>query len=134
MPPNTDRLIGPWRLRIAMLTGAHVVGTLNVVSVLAMAPVIQRVLDLSATEFGFVMTAYYCGQATWSLPAGAFVDRIGVGRALIGAMAGIAVGASKGLHVRSAVWLPTAASIIQRPCRLDSAELSARLSGLWMSK
>jgi ACS family hexuronate transporter-like MFS transporter len=94
MPPNTDRLIGPWRLRIAMLTGAHVVGTLNVVSVLAMAPVIQRVLDLSATEFGFVMTAYYCGQATWSLPAGALVDRAGVGGILMMAMAGIAIGTS----------------------------------------
>ena len=94
MPPNTDRLIGPWRLRIAMLTGAHVVGTVNVVSVLAMAPVIQRVLDLSATEFGFVMTSYYCGQATWSLPAGALVDRAGVGGISMMAMAGIAIGTS----------------------------------------
>ena len=58
-----------------MLMGAHVVGTVNVVSVLAMAPVIQQALDLSATEVGLLMTAYYSGQATWSLPAGAFVDR-----------------------------------------------------------
>ena len=94
MPSNTDRLNGPWRLRISMLMGAHVVGTVNVVSVLAMAPVIQRALDLSATEFGFVMTAYYCGQATWSLPAGAFVDRAGVGGVLMMAMAGIAIGTS----------------------------------------
>ena len=94
MPSNTDRLIGPWRLRIVMLTGAHLVGTVNVVSVLAMAPVIQRVLDLSAMEFGFVMTAYYCGQATWSLPAGALVDRAGVGGILMMAMAGIAIGTS----------------------------------------
>jgi ACS family hexuronate transporter-like MFS transporter len=77
-----------------MLMGAHVVGTINVVSVLAMAPVIQRALDLSATEFGFAVTAYYCGQATWSLPAGAFVDRSGVGRILMMAMAGIAIGTS----------------------------------------
>ena len=91
---SETRLEGPWRFRIAMLMGAHVIGTINVVSVLAMAPVIQRALDLSATEVGLLMTAYYCGQAIWSLPAGAFVDRIGVGRALIGAMAGIAVGTS----------------------------------------
>ena len=77
-----------------MLMGAHVVGTINVVSVLAMAPVIQRELSLTATEVGLVMTAYYCGQAIYSLPAGAFVDRIGVGRILIGAMVGIAVGTS----------------------------------------
>jgi len=89
---DENRLEGPWRLRIAMLMGAHVVGTINVVSVLAMAPVIQRELDLTATEVGLVMTAYYCGQAIWSLPAGAFVDRIGVGRSLIGAMIGIAFG------------------------------------------
>jgi ACS family hexuronate transporter-like MFS transporter len=87
-------LEGPWRLRIAMLMGAHVVGTINVVSVLAMAPVIQHELTLTATDVGLVMTAYYCGQAIWSLPAGAFVDRIGVGRILIGAMVGIAVGTS----------------------------------------
>ena len=101
--PSEGRLSGPWRLRISMLMGAHVVGTVNVVSVLAMAPVIQRALDLSATEFGFVMTAYYCGQATWSLPAGAFVDRVGVGRILMMAMAGIAVGTTV---VATAVNLP----------------------------
>jgi ACS family hexuronate transporter-like MFS transporter len=89
---DENQLEGPWRLRIAMLMGAHVVGTINVVSVLAMAPVIQRQLDLTATEVGLVMTAYYCGQAICSLPAGAFVDRIGVGRTLIGAMIGIALG------------------------------------------
>lgn len=91
---SEDRLAGPWRLRIAMLMGAHIVGTINVVSVLAMAPIIQRDLSLSATEVGLLMTAYYCGQAIWSLPAGAFVDRAGVGRVLIGAMIGISIGTS----------------------------------------
>ena len=91
---SETRLEGPWRFRIAMLMGAHVIGTINVVSVLAMAPVIQRALDLSTTEVGLLMTAYYCGQAIWSLPAGAFVDRMGVGRVLVVAMAGIAVGTS----------------------------------------
>lgn len=91
---SEPRLEGPWRFRIAILMSAHLIGTINVVSVLAMAPVIQRAIDLSATEVGLLMTAYYCGQAIWSLPAGAFVDRIGVGRALVGAMAGIAVGTS----------------------------------------
>lgn len=87
-----DALTGPWRLRIAILMGAHVVGTINVVSVLAMAPIIQLALQLSATEVGLLVTAYYCGQATWSLPAGAFVDRAGVGRVLMMAMVGVAIG------------------------------------------
>ena len=60
-------------MRIGMLMCAHVVGTVNVVSVLAMAPVIQRELGLSATHVGFLMAGYYSGQAIWSLPAGAFV-------------------------------------------------------------
>ena len=77
-----------------MLMGAHVVGTVNVVSVLAMALVIQQALDLSATEVGLLMTAYYSEQATWSLPAGASVDRAGVGRILMLAMVGIAVDTS----------------------------------------
>ena len=70
-----------------MLMGAHVVGTVNVVSVLAMALMIQQALGLSATEVGLLMTAYYSGQATSSLPAGASVDRAGVGRILMMAMA-----------------------------------------------
>lgn len=90
--PPEDRLQGPWRQRIAILMGAHLVGTVNVVSVLAMAPVIQTTLGLSATEVGLLVTAYYTGQAVWSLPAGGLVDRIGVGRILVGAMGGIAVG------------------------------------------
>ena len=81
-------------MRIGMLMCAHVVGTVNVVSVLAMAPVIQRELGLSATHVGFLMAGYYSGQAIWSLPAGAFVDRIGVGLSLVGAMVGISIGTS----------------------------------------
>ena len=66
-----------WKLGI--ITLAHVVGTVNIVSVLAMAPVIQRDLDLSVTQFGLLVTAYNGAQAAGALPAGGLVDRLGVG-------------------------------------------------------
>ena len=72
----------PWLTRLPILVGAHTVGTANIVSVLAMAPVISVELDLSATEFGLFVTAYYTAQAMGSLPAGAMTDRYGIGRSL----------------------------------------------------
>jgi len=77
-----------WRLGI--ITFAHVVGTANFVSVLAMAPVIQRDLALSVTQFGLLVTAYNGGQAAGALPAGGIVDRIGVGWTLVMALAVLA--------------------------------------------
>jgi len=69
----------PWTFRLTLLVMAHMAGTVNIVSVLAMAPVISNDLHLSATEFGLFVTAYYGAQAFWSIPAGALVDRFGVG-------------------------------------------------------
>lgn len=65
------------------MTIAHVVGTLNSVSVMAMAPVIQPALDLSVAQIGFLVTGYYTAQTLCALPAGALVDRLGVGRVLM---------------------------------------------------
>ena len=73
----------PWTSRLGLLVLTHVAGTVSFVSVLAMAPVITRDLGLNAAEFGFFITAYYGAQALCSMPAGALVDRIGVGRALV---------------------------------------------------
>jgi len=75
----------PWLRRLPILVTSHVVGTANIVSVLAMAPVISKELDLSATQFGLFVTAYYGAQAFGSLPAGGLTDRFGIGRTLIGA-------------------------------------------------
>jgi len=72
----------PWLTRLPVLVAAHTVGTANVVSVLAMAPVISAEMDLSATQFGLFVTAYYCAQSMGSLPAGAMTDRFGIGRSL----------------------------------------------------
>lgn len=79
MADVTDR-IAP---RLCLLVSSHVVGTLNIVTVLTIAPVIREDLSLSATQFGFFVTAYYAAQAFWSIPAGSFVDRYGVGRTLV---------------------------------------------------
>lgn len=82
MPPQPDGE-NPWTSRLGLLVLTHVVGTANIFSVLAMAPVITRELGIGAAEFGFFVTAYYGAQAVCALPAGGLVDRLGVGRALV---------------------------------------------------
>ncbi len=72
-----------WGARIGILTLAHVAGTVPIVSVMAMAPVIQRDLGLSVTEVGLLVSGYYLAQTVGAVPAGGLVDRIGVGRALL---------------------------------------------------
>ena len=83
----------PWTSRLSLLVLTHVSGTISIVSVLAMAPVMTRDLSLSAAEFGFFITAYYGAQAVCSIPAGGLVDRIGVGWALVVCHAVMAAGA-----------------------------------------
>lgn len=61
---------------------SHVLGTLNIMSILAMAPVIQRDLDLSVAQFGLLMTAYNGTQALVVLGVGNIIDRLGVGWSL----------------------------------------------------
>jgi len=73
----------PWTSRLGLLVLTHVAGTISIVSVLAMAPVVTRDLGLSAAEFGFFVTAYYGAQAVCSIPAGGLVDRAGVGGSLV---------------------------------------------------
>lgn len=53
------------------------------VSVMAMAPVIQRDLNLSVTQVGLLVTAYYGAQTVGAFPAGGLVDRLGVGWSLV---------------------------------------------------
>jgi ACS family hexuronate transporter-like MFS transporter len=76
-------LTNPWTTRLSILTLVHVVGTLHMVSVMAMAPVIQRDLDLSVTQVGLLVSAYYGAQTIGAMPAGGMVDRLGVGWALV---------------------------------------------------
>ncbi len=78
-----DVAAGSWRTRIALLTATHVVGTLPSVSVLAMSPVIRDELALSTAQIGLFMSAYYGAQMLCVFAAGAFSDRVGIGRALV---------------------------------------------------
>ena len=81
-----------WATRIGLLTSAHVFGTVPIVSVMAMAPVIQRDLGLSVTEIGLLVSGYYVAQTFGAVPAGGLADRIGVGRALLAAHALLVTG------------------------------------------
>lgn len=91
-----------WRL--CLMVSSHVVGTVNIVTVLAVAPLIATDLSLSATEFGFFVTAYYTAQAFWSIPAGGLVDRYGVGRTLIASHGIMAIGAILLASANAYVW------------------------------
>lgn len=101
----TIPLLERWWLKLSVLTIAHVVGTLGMMSILALAPLIQADLRFTATEFGLLIAAYAASQATVSPLAGQLADRVGVGRTLALSMVAIAAGIL--LFSRSSV-LPTA--------------------------
>jgi predicted MFS family arabinose efflux permease len=82
-PPDTPRAENPWRTRLAVLTLAHVTGTLHITTLTVMAPVIKDDLSLSYAQVGLLVTAYSVGQVTASIPAGTLSDRVGVGWALV---------------------------------------------------
>jgi len=73
------------------------------VSVWAMAPLIRAEMDLTAAQFGLFVSAYYGAQTVSAFPAGAFVDRVGVGRSLIVSMFILALGALS-LSVATGLW------------------------------
>lgn len=82
-PSDTSRAENPWRTRLAVLTLAHVTGTLHITTLTVMAPVIKEDLALSFAQVGLLVTAYSVGQVTGSIPAGVLSDRVGVGWALV---------------------------------------------------
>lgn len=94
----------PWVSKLPALVLAHVVGTMNIVSVMAMAPIITSDLALTAIQFGAFVSAYYAAQAIGSMPAGGVTDRYGVGVALLWA---------HGLMAIAAVSLAMASSYLQ---------------------
>lgn len=88
LPPG----VNPWRARIVLLSLAHTVGTSCYLSIMAMGPVIRDDLGISATEFGFFMSAVFGAQLISAMPSGAITDRLGVGWTLFGAMIVMALG------------------------------------------
>jgi predicted MFS family arabinose efflux permease len=83
----------PWRGRITLLLGVHVVGTAGYMAVMAMAPVIRSDLDLTAKDFGLFMSAFFASQVITALPSGVVTDRFGVGWTLFSSMVLMAIGA-----------------------------------------
>ena len=82
LPPG----VNPWRGRIVLLSLAHTVGTSCYLSIMAMGPVIRDDLRISATEFGFFMSAVFGAQLISAMPSGAITDRLGIGWTLSGSM------------------------------------------------
>lgn len=79
--------------RLALLTLAHVLGTVGYVLIIAMAPVIRTEIDLNATQAGSFMSAFYLALTGSALPAGTMIDHIGVGWVLAISMVLLALGA-----------------------------------------
>jgi predicted MFS family arabinose efflux permease len=101
----------PWKLRLPILTLAHVVGTLHISTLVVMGPVIKDDLSLTFAQFGLVVTAYSVGQITGSLPAGHLADRVGVGWALVAAHVLLIAGALM-LTQTTGFWLAIAAMVV----------------------
>jgi len=78
-----DKYQNLWTFKLILLVMCHLVGTINIVAVLALAPIISADFQLNAIDFGFLISAYYGGQAIWSMPSGVLVDRYGVAKVLV---------------------------------------------------
>jgi MFS family permease len=69
-------------LQVAALTSVHVMATAALALVLASAPMLMREFQISQTEYGLLVSAFYVGQIALAIPSGRLVDRIGVRRGL----------------------------------------------------
>ena len=77
---------------LVLITVAHALGALAVLSVAPLSPFLLDALHLSRAEVGLLLPAVYLGGVLMSLPAGWLTDRLGVrvtlggGQALIGTL------------------------------------------------
>jgi MFS family permease len=85
---------------LVLITLAHALGALAVLSVAPLSPFLLDALHLSRAQVGLLLPAVYLGGVLMSLPAGWLTDRLGVraalgaGQALIGVLVLIAALAS----------------------------------------
>src|SRR5687768_544034 len=63
---------------LALVTVAHALGALSVLSVAPLAPFLLEALELSRAQVGLLLPAVYLGGVVMSLPAGWLTDRLGV--------------------------------------------------------
>src|SRR5256885_14978971 len=63
---------------LALVTVAHALGALSVLSVAPLSPFLLDALELSRAQVGLLLPAVYLGGVMMSLPAGWLTDRLGV--------------------------------------------------------
>src|SRR5689334_5033655 len=77
---------------LVLVTLAHALGALAVLSVAPLSPFLRDALGLNRAEVGLLLPAVYLGGVLMSLPAGWLTDRLGVritlgvGQAVIGVL------------------------------------------------
>src|ERR671922_3079700 len=77
---------------LVLITLAHALGALAVLSVAPLSPFLRDALALSRAQVGLLLPAAYLGGVLMSLPAGWLTDRLGVrvtlgaGQAIIGGL------------------------------------------------
>lgn len=77
---------------LALIMAAQTMANVGPLGIPSIAPLIRDSLDLSVTQAGSFLSAYYIGPVLMSLPAGWLADRWGVRGAMILGQALIAVG------------------------------------------
>lgn len=75
-----------------LIVAAHCLGAMNLLGVLASAPLIAVQFDLSAVQIGLIASAYSAALGLMSIPSGRLADAIGVRVSLAAAAAVIALG------------------------------------------
>jgi ACS family hexuronate transporter-like MFS transporter len=85
-------------LVLAVVTLAHALGALSVLSVAPLSPFLLDALELSRAQVGLFLPAVYLGGVLMSLPAGWLTDRLGVRATLGGGLLLI------GVLVMAAAW------------------------------
>ena len=77
---------------LTLLMAAQLMANVGPLGIPSIAPLIRKDLDLSLTQAGSFLSAYYIGPALFSLPAGWLADRWGVRHAMALGQALIALG------------------------------------------
>jgi MFS family permease len=62
---------------LALLTGAQMVASFGTIGLPSLAPLVRQDLDLSLTQAGSLLSAFYFGRFIVALPAGWLTDRFG---------------------------------------------------------
>jgi sugar phosphate permease len=77
---------------LALIMAAQTMANVGPLGIPSIAPLIRESLDLSVTQAGSFLSAYYIGPVLMSLPAGWLADRWGVRGAMVLGQALIAIG------------------------------------------